>query len=250
LWRQQKDNHFARIRKRAMTDRHHPSSLVSSKHTNVLGGQNVIDAILAVLNGSTGGLHLLLCNGRLTKATTLTAKVLGIDTLLGELSFGNVMKKHVLMREHLLFIAKHDKVVEFRNTIAGQGLSSPKATQHSNGIAKRLVTAVLKVDTDKLPESRNDNLLAWVLGAQVNLEPARDLLAGVLGAHPALGIGHAIEVIRDWKATKRRELSLVLKDDPVVVVCFRQDWIRGPFDLENVITDTNGSALVVTPETN
>jgi purine nucleoside permease len=212
-----------------------------------------MDAILAiqwVLNGSTGGLSLPFRNRRLAKATTLTARVLGIDTLLGELRFGNVMKKHSLVREHLPFIAKHDKVVEFRNTIAVQGLSSPKVAQHSNGIAKRLVTAVLKVDTDKLPESRNNNLLAWVLGAQVNLEPARDLLAGVPGVHPALGIGHAIEVIRDWKATKRRELFLVLKVDPVAVVCFRQDWIRGPFDLENVITDTDGSALDVTPETN
>jgi hypothetical protein len=72
------------------------------------------------------------------------------------------------MREHLPFIAKHDKVVKSRNVIAGQGLSSPKVAQHSNSIAKRLVTAALKVDTD-----RNDNLLAWVLGAQVNLEPAR-----------------------------------------------------------------------------
>jgi hypothetical protein len=50
------------------------------------------------------------------------------------------MRKPVLMREHLPFIAKHDKVVEFRNAIAGQGLSSPKFAQHSNGIAKRLVT--------------------------------------------------------------------------------------------------------------
>jgi hypothetical protein len=154
------------------------------------------------------------------------------------------------MREHLPFIAKHDKVVEFRITIAGQGLSSPKVAQHSDGIAKRLVTAVLKVDTDKLPESRNDNLLAWVLGAQVNLEPALDLLVGVLGAHPALGIGQAIEMILDWKATKSSELSLVLNVDPVMVVCFRQDWIRRPFDLENVIADADGSSPDVTPETN
>jgi hypothetical protein len=61
---------------------------------------------------------------------------------------------------------------------------------------------------------------------------------------------HVLEVILDWKATKRRELSLVLKVGPVVVVCFRQDWICRPFDLENVITDTDGSALDVTPETN
>jgi hypothetical protein len=108
-----------------------------------LGGQNVVAAILAiqrVLDVSTGDLRLLLCNRRLTKATTLTARMLRFDTLLRELRFGNVMRKPVLMREHLPFIAKHDKVVEFRNAIAGQGLSSPKFAQHSNGIAKRLVT--------------------------------------------------------------------------------------------------------------
>jgi hypothetical protein len=142
-----------------------------------------------------------------------------------------------MYKENLPFIAKHAKVVEFRNTITAQGLSTPKVAQHSNTVAKRLVTAVLKVDTDKLPECRNDDLLAWVLGAQVNLEPT-------------LGLVHVLEVILDWKATKRRELSLVLKVDPVVVVCFRQDWIRGPFDLENVIADADSSAPDVTPETN
>jgi hypothetical protein len=200
-----------------------------------------MDAILAiqwVLNGSTGSLSLPFRNRRLTKtATTIATRVLGSDKLLRELRFGNVVKEHDLARENLPFIAKNAKVVEFRYTIAGQGLSTPKVAQHSNSVSKRCVTAVLKVDTDEFVEGRNDDLLAWVLGAQVNLEPA-------------LGLVHVLEVVLDWKATKRRELSLVLKVDPVVVVRFRQDWIRGPFDLENVITDTDGRALDVTPETN
>jgi hypothetical protein len=93
-----------------------------------------------------------------------------------------------------------------------------------------LVRSVLKVDTDEFLEGRNDNLLAWVLRRQVNLKRARYVLARVLGAAPALGLGHAIDVILGWKSTKCRELSLVLKVDPVMVVCFRQNWIRGPFD--------------------
>jgi hypothetical protein len=67
---------------------------------------------------------------------------------------------------------------------------------------------------------------------------------------PALGLVHVLEVILDWKATKNRELSSVLKVDPVMGVCFRQDWIPGPFDLEDFITDTDGSALDVTPGCN
>jgi hypothetical protein len=91
-----------------------------------------------------------------------------------------------------------------------------------------LVSSVLRVHTDEVLELRNDNLLAWVLRRQVNLKRARYLLARALGAAPALG--HAIDVILDQKSTKRRELSVVLKVDPGTVVCFRQNWIRGPFD--------------------
>ena len=56
-------------------------------------------------------------------------------------------------------------------------------------------------------------------------------------------------MILDKKATKRRELSLVFKVAPEMGVCFRQNWIRGPFNPKDVTTDTDGSALDVTPET-
>jgi hypothetical protein len=87
---------------------------------------DAIHAIQCVLNGSTGGLSLLFRNRRLTKtATTIATRVLGFDTFLKEPRFGNLVKEHDLARENLPFIAKNAKVAEFRNTITGQGLSTP-----------------------------------------------------------------------------------------------------------------------------
>jgi hypothetical protein len=92
-------------------------------------------------------------------ATTIATRVLGFDTLLREPRLGNDVKEHDLARENLPFIAKNAKVVDFRNPITGQGLSTPKVAQHSNGVAKRLWPGYLELKS--ISNQRLDWYMSW-----------------------------------------------------------------------------------------
>ena len=208
-------------------------SLVSTDHVHVLGGQDVVDTSLAVelvLQTSTGSFGGFFGNVGLGQAaSTLTTGVFGKVAQLRELRLGGIVEQLAVRWHDLPFQAKVAKVVNLRVAVTSKSLASLKVTGNTDGIAEGLFGGTNDLDSDKLLESLDLDLLTREGAVKID---------GVLVVARADG---------DWEATNGLERSTVLIIDVVVALLLSVLLGCRSLDFQNVIADTNGNGFDVAP---
>jgi len=146
------------------------------------------------------------------------------------------MEEHLIGGKDLPLVSIFVEILDDSNLVTSKCLSSPELSQHSNSVAKGLRGSSTEADLDEFLHGIKHDLLARVLGAQVDLE---DVLAS----------WSMINVDADREATDGVNVALVLQIVPIVnnsnFFC-----IRRSLNFKNVITNVNDSTLDVTPVSN
>mmetsp|Transcript_31929 Transcript_31929/g.77413 ORF Transcript_31929/g.77413 Transcript_31929/m.77413 type:complete len:220 (+) Transcript_31929:3218-3877(+) len=146
------------------------------------------------------------------------------------------MEQHIISRKDLPLFTELNKVVDFSLAITSEKTRSLEVSQHTNGVSKRFNGSVFEFDLDELLHGRNDDLLTWELGPQINHKSVLVIPAGSSGDC-------------QWESSKScGGLTAVIKVEPVDRVYLFH--ITRSADLQDIGANANSSAANVTPETN